>query len=403
MKNRYKRELALLAILILALKPSTLASAVDTSDSKEASVKPEWKIKMQGLYHSLSDLLTDVSSDQRYYDPKNATRIGEEIKSISKFSHELKSTGKNPKSIDPTLQMFSGFLESETNEAALTFKAGYLPYARDILRSIPGNCLACHTRNTLGPDFTSLPLEPSGPLEPIEKANFYAATRQFDRAIESFQGILKGKSPVSLDGNGIESSVRDGLLIAVRYKRDPVLAISLVQSTIENPTVPHFLKEDAESWKKSLNDWKNEGNRKATSEEGLHAEALRLIAKAHSKQSYPMDHSQDIEYLRASTVLYDLVQLAPNGRFVPEAFLLLGMCHELLNTRRMESLHNIYYEACIEKAPHTETARTCYKRYEQNMYIGFTGSSGIHLPDDIQTKLSDLWTKASKQKEKEHD
>lgn len=406
MKTKQNRSVLLLTGLAFALGPQALADelkAPKTTEASPVSSTPEWKLKMQGLYHSLSDLLTDVSSDQRYFDSKNATRIGEEIKSISQFSHSLKATGKNRDQVDPTLVMFSGFLESETNEAARSFKLGYLSYAREILRTIPGDCLACHTRNNLGPDFNSLPLEPTGALEPLEKANFFAATRQFDRAIESFQGILSGKSPVSLDGtkidgNTIESSIRNALLIAVRYKRDPALALSLVQATIDNPTTPQYLKDDAESWKKSIAAWKIEGDRKASSEAGLHAEALRLIARAHSKQSYPMDHSQDIEYLRASTVLYDLIQLAPNGRFASETFMSLGMCQELLSPRRMETLHNVYYEACIEKAPHTDTARACYKRYEQSMYLGFTGSSGMHLPEEIQHKLSDLWAKASKAK-----
>ena len=352
----------------------------------------QWKIKMQSLYQSLTELLTDVCSDQRYYDSKNSSRIEREIKNLSTFSHELSKDIKDTSSqADPTLQLFSGFLASETSEAYRSFRGGQQRYAREILRSIPGDCLACHSRNALGPDFNSLAIEPGATLKPSERAEFFAATRQFDRAIESFQKILHGTVKPKSDSYDLEKSVNEALLIAVRHKRDPKLALSIVQSVIDNPESPKFLEEDATHWKKSLEDWAMEPARELKTEEGLHAEALRLIALAHSNQTYSMDHSQDITYLRASTVLYDLVQLAPKGKHVSEALLLLGMCYEVLNPHRMENLHNIYYESCIKNAPHTEIALTCYRRYEQSIHFGFTGSAGTHLPQEIKEKLLELW------------
>ncbi len=372
----------------------------ETSTKSPAPViaQTKWKEKMQGLYQSLSDLLTDVCSDERYYDSKNAARIEREIKSISTFSHELNKNSKEPAQADPTLQLFSGFLANETNEAYRSFRDGQIGYARDILRSVPGNCLACHSRNASGPDFVSLPLEPSAALKPIEKAEFYAATRQFDRAIELYQKVIRGQEKPKLDFYGLEKAERDALLIAVRFKRDPALAKAIVQSALDNTESPRFLKDDAAQWKKSIEEWELEVPREIKTEEGLYAESQRLIARARTVQTYSMDHSADIIYLRASTTLYDLVQAAPNGKHVSEALLLLGMCYEVLSPHRMENLHNVYYEACIERSPHSEIARTCYRRYEQSMYLGFTGSAGTHLPQEIKKHLLDLWAIAMKNK-----
>jgi hypothetical protein len=55
------------SILVAGLLSSGLASAEEK--------KPTWAASMQGLYKSLATLLTDVTSDQRYNDPKNAARI----------------------------------------------------------------------------------------------------------------------------------------------------------------------------------------------------------------------------------------------------------------------------------------------------------------------------------------
>lgn len=369
--------------------PSPLTqSPVPTNESTQ------WKKKMQGLYQSLAELLTDVCSDQRYYDPKNSSRIEREIDHLSSFSHEIDKNTKDTNQSDPTLSLFSGFLASDMKEASRSFRDGQSAYARDILRSIPGNCLACHSRNPNGPEFQSLPLEPNAPLTPSERAEFFAATRQFDKAIDLFQQVIRGKTDQKPNSYDLEKSVHDALNVAVSFKRDPELAKSIVQAAIDNPEAPQFLKEDASQWKKSIEEWSAEGPREIKTEEGLHSEAIRLFTKAREKQSYAMDHSSDMNYLRASSTLYDLIQLAPKGKHVGEALLLLGMCYEVLNPRKLENLHNIYYEACIRQVPHSSTAQTCYRHYEQSMYFGFTGSSGTHLPQKIKQKLLELWSVA---------
>ena len=388
---------SLLALLLCT--PYSSLSEPQATPSQAGGIEPvQWKKRMQSLYQSLTELLTDVCSDERYYDSKNATRIEREIKSISGFSHALNKNTKDTNQADPTLQLFSGFLASETSEAERSFRGGQKSYARDIFRAIPNHCLACHSRNASGPDFTSLPLEPSAPLKPVEHAEFFAATRQFDRAVDSFQKVLRGQATPKSDSYELEKSIHEALLIAVRFKHDPVLAKSIVQSAIDNPDSPQFLQQDLSHWKKSIEEWAAETPHEAKTEEGVHAEAIRLVARARENQTYSMDHAADIFYLRASATLYDLIQLAPNGKYVGDALLLLGMSYETLNPRRMENLHNIYYEACIRHSPHSEIARTCYRRYEQSMYFGFTGSSGTHLPQEIKQKLLDLWAIAMKQK-----
>ena len=397
--RNFSRFTLFLLFGILVNIPSFSVAKSATQDSQpkaEVNSQAQWKKKMQSLYQSLTELLTDVSSDQRYYDSKNSSRIEREIKTISALSHELNMNSKDAFQADPSLQIFSGLLAGETTEAYSSFRAGHKVYARDIMRSIPTNCLACHSRNATGPNFSSLPLEPNAPLKPLEQAEFFAATRQFDRAVELFQKVIRGKLKPKSESYDLEKATHDALLIAVRIKHDSSLAKSIAQSVIDNPDSPQFLTDDAVHWKKSTEDWVSEGAREIKTEEGMHAEALRLIAHARANQSYAIDHSEDITYLRASAVLFDLIQLAPNGKYLSDALLLLGMCYEVINPRRMEDLHNIYYEACIQHSPHTEIARTCYRRYEQSIYAGFTGSSGTHLPEDIKQKLLELWSLAMK-------
>jgi tetratricopeptide (TPR) repeat protein len=260
-----------------------------------------------------------------------------------------------------------------------------------MLNQVSSYCIACHTRNNSGPSFASLPLEPlSKNLSPLEQAKFYAATRQYDRALDIFQKILN--DPVAPIERPLEweQAIRYGLSIAVRVKQDPDQARALVERVIGAKNSPFFLKQDALKWKDSIIQWKDETPKKAMTEEGLFSQATQLIVQARELQKYPRDHLADVLYLRASAVIHELLQKVPDGHRAQEALLMAGMCYDILRPLGLEGIHEIYYDACIKKAPHTATSETCYRRYEQSTYEGFTGSAGTYLPDDIKQKLQKL-------------
>ncbi len=63
-----------------------------------------------------------------------------------------------------------------------------------------------------------------------------------------------------------------------------------------------------------------------------------------------------------------------------------------IGNRNLEllKLHPLYFEACVRRDPHSTTARSCFQRYEEAVYAGFTGSGGTNIPADITVKLAGL-------------
>jgi hypothetical protein len=114
------------------------------------------------------------------------------------------------------------------------------------------------------------------------------------------------------------------------------------------------------------------------------------LAKAQQAQKYPADRSADILYLRTSAAVHRLLQLGKDAKHTHEAYLMAGLCYDVLKNFQLGELHEIYFESCIRSAPHTHLAETCYHRYEQAIYDGFTGSSGTDIPDDVEQKLNVL-------------
>jgi len=354
---------------------------------------PETTPTMQKLYQTLAGVLTDSSCEERFCSKDSHDKVAEELKNLSSLSHTMKDKVFAGSNIDPTLSILAGYLSEEVNAANAAFKAGKTEYARSLIHSIPGTCIACHSRNDSGTQFDHLALEPTSPLlKPIEKAEFYAATRQYDRAEKSFLDLIQSKEVAANDPYTWEHAIQESLTIAIRVKRDPALASKIIDTALTQKNAAAYVKEDLSQWKKSIQSWQKEPKHSLVNEKTLLDEGKRLITAAHRQQKYPMDHSADILYLRASSAYYDLIQSAPNGKHVSEALLMEGICNEVLSLRGFEDLHRLYYQACITKTPHSIIAMDCYRRYEHSTIIGYTGSAGTSVPEDVKQQLLDLFS-----------
>ena len=132
-------------------------------------------------------------------------------------------------------------------------------------------------------------------LEPTEKADLYVATRQYDRALDILTEALD--QPVDFYKNPYEHerALRKYLAITIRVKKDPAAAIHTIDKFLKHQDLPYYLARNAQSWRKSLQDWLDESKTKQPSL----AQAQRLIEKARRLQSTPNERAGDIEYLRA--------------------------------------------------------------------------------------------------------
>jgi len=122
----------------------------------------------------------------------------------------------------------------------------------------------------------------------------------------------------------------------------------------------------------------------------MYAEAQRLLTAATKLQKYPLDHSADILFLRISLISHAILGKYPKGAHASEAFFFAGQAYDLLDDHLVSPLPEMYYEACIRNAPHTDVSNQCYKKYEANVNFGYTGSGGTSIPEDLKTLLNEL-------------
>lgn len=385
----------ILAVCVLAglvsFSFSTLGISTSLAANKAEKDKKHFDKKMQELSSTLSSLLVDVTSSKRFNSPANFKKIDRDVKKFADLAHSVEAETLKQKvpNLDPSMVFMSSLFKQEAQRAYSALKSGNRAYARGIIRAVSSFCIGCHTTGA-GPEIKTVSSADISHFNSAEKAEVYAATRQFEKAMAEYQNMLSDHKFAKTKQIEWEKGVRNALAIAVRVKGDPELAMQIVDKVLETPEVPGFFKEDANVWKASIAKWKQESKKSSTKEEDLLLEAKRLVSEARSVQKYPADSSGDILYMRASERVHELLRLYPNGKYSTEALYISGIAYEVLRDLSLWSLHELYYESCIRKSPHTELAQDCYHRYEETIYAGYSGSAGTSVPSDVAKRLQEL-------------
>ncbi len=350
-----------------------------------------WPKQMQELKTVLFDLTVDLSSQDEFFSKKNSSRIGKNIKQLSKLTHEIKKGEVMAPDSDPSLPILSGILSRETARANDEWVAGNKEYARSVLKTVTQYCFACHSRNQVGPSFSGTVDEKAlQNLKRLEKADFYSAVREYDKALAQYIEIVKDPKAGESRILEWEAALTRAMALSVRVKKDPALALGILDVVEASPYSPEFIKSLAKGWRKSTLEWKSESARSLQSSEGYKAESTRLFAKGRNQQQYPADRSGEIEYLRASALVHDWLALGLKGNNLSDALFMAGLSYDALQDLGIWSLHEVYYEMCVTQSPGTDIAKKCFNRLEESLYLGYTGSSGTHLPQGVKRFLDEL-------------
>lgn len=376
------------ALLTLGLVVMVLPIACQQTGKKSGS-SPSWPSQMQSLDQSLKEMIPMVYDRKEFADPRNEKKIRSRMDAFSKSVHNI--SPKKSKTLvgeDPLFTFTLNRFRGDLNRAIEGFDSGHKEYSRSVMKSVVGHCFRCHTRNTMGPEFKGGELELTGlRLNRLEKADLLVAGRRYDEALTSLESIIDDSKEGRDFPFEVERALRRYLSLMVRVKKEPTRAITKLDTFLERKAVPYYLIEDTRKWRKSLQNW--DKARKKKSKNPI-STAKSMIRKARSGQEYRKDHSADVEYLVATTILHDGLTTMKRASQLAEAYYLLGESYEVLGDLGYWNLHEFYFESCVREWPRGPLARKCYERLEESVFVGYSGSSGVHVPYHEKKRLNEL-------------
>ncbi len=365
------------------------------------SLRADWRSQMLNLKVQLEELVPLVgfdnapTLDKKAY-LKKVIAIRDGVQSLDK---ELKQHVLALPDSDHSLPFLLKAFKRQTERAVEGLEGGEIAYARDLYRSSVAFCVACHTRNGTGVQYSAIQSlgEAKGKKTSVnwlDKMMLLTASRQFDDAIADFKSeIAKPPKESKMKPAELEKGTRLALTVAIKAKKDPALAKEILKLVKASPVPSMTTKGLADTWSADVdliakNPAANlSGDVKKRTPKQLMDFTKELVDPFIDRESVQGFPAADIKFIAVSGMMHDLLAMPKAKEYRPEAYLYLGIANEALAYLGIWSLHEVYYEACIEARPHTELAQKCYNRYKKSLSFDYSGTVGDHLLTSVQKQI----------------
>ncbi len=365
---------------------TALLGCADKEKNKPRS--KEWANQMQKTAQSFKNLVPELYSEERFTDKKNAPLVLKKIKNYRDNIHDIKK-GVAIKLLgeDPYVLKSVRTLEDLADRALRLYKRGDRDNSRILLKATTNTCFKCHTRQNLGPKSLSWSgFDPdSHSINPFEKAQMFVALRQYDKAQKNLVEFLEEKEAKKSFSMTYDDALTYYLMISLRGDSDYSKTRRFLKDRIHSTKLPTRLHYKIKNWDQDLAAYE-----KKDLPTGILGakEVLKRNREAHSDKNLVND-------LIASQILHQYLMTKPIGSSQAKAYYLLGKTYEDIVTAGYWNLPELYFELCIDQVPHSKLAQSCYKRYRENIVLGYSGSSGTLIPEDEYRRLKTLREKAA--------
>ncbi len=376
-RRRFAVRAALTAVAVLLLSSAPIrAEEPDPALTRRI---------MREVFGALQKLLPLSLDEKRFADPALRPEILQALATLSRHAGRLSAHGAGR---GESFEFLSRSLAREAAEIERRYVAGRIREAQFELHEFTENCVACHSRlpdprdAELSSRFMDEAAIAALPLP--ERANLAMATRQFERALAAHEAMLT--SP-EFDVSSIDllGYLDDYLEVCLRVKGDFERPARALAAFAKRSDVRAGLRADVVQWVADLRELGARGPI-----EGLDA-GRQLAQQAEAAVAKRGEQVLVVRFQAASGTLHRFVASLPDGDpRAAEAYYWLGVIESRVGRSFWLSQTEPYLEAAIRLAPGDPLAEQAYARLEEFVVTGYSGSSGEHVPADVNAWLEEL-------------
>lgn len=363
------------------LKLSTVVLTFVLCTVSYAEVKPHMDLMLKEIF----TLKPYIVSDVEYRDPKNFQKIDDSLKQMVALSEKISHEGKIKKT---GFAISSKALNEQLREAELVYRVGNKDYSLWMLRSTLSVCMSCHTQlpasstqfNTLSKDtFLS---------KPFDEAEFLFIVRNFDKAMSLYDQVIDTYPGSKSTLENLDKSLARKVYYFVRVKRDLAGLSASLEKNQKNKNLPTMTEKRIKALRQAADKLKKDDYPEFT--EAQQAD-LRKYAETELQEELQGEFSttaeKELSYLKVSSVLYKFLEQNPESSIKPEILYWLSFCERRYEQKAFYSLPELYLKQCVTEFPGSAIAPSCLKEYQDLVTMAYTGSSGTHIPKDVDREL----------------
>ena len=299
------------------------------------------------------------------------------IKRLQAASHDL-SDEKKVLAQDPAMQFIAKKLSFELSliDAKLLSRESLV--TRNVLLKTMSYCISwCPTkaRPTISNSVRPWP-SIQAPGREQEKALFYAATRDFSKAILNYEKALGDGKFKSKQPQKWFRDLQRLIALVIRSKKSPALTKEMASFFIDR-NKDHKLLSGVKSLAKSFEQWSKEPPEPKT-KAGKFKKAQELFELGLSTDK-KTNHGGYIYHVRALDLVQEVINMPPPDKLLSNGFHLAGQISSAIAQSQIFPLSQVYFEACIRNNPKSDLAKTCYKELKSARMKNL--KNGSKVPD----------------------
>ena len=351
-----------------------------------AAAESDPRPTMDRILTALVYLLPLSLDEETFADPAHRSATLLQMDAMVKSADALRAHGA---SRDPAFRFLARSLEADVRHIRRRYKEGRYEEARFYVENLTETCVACHARL---PDPEDAPIGraliqsvPTGDLTPAQRARLQMATRQFDAALATLEAQFR--DPAQLPAHSdMAGFFIDYLTLCIRVKRDYERPDAPFAALLARSDTSWYLRRNLEVWLESLAVLQKERERT-----GDLAYARDLVERGHDLNHYASGQEGLVYHLKASAVLHGLLSAGrASAGEQAEAYYLLGVADVAARRSYWVSQAEFFLETAIRIDPGSPFAERSFELLEEYTILGYSGSSGVHIPPDVELDLAVL-------------
>jgi tetratricopeptide (TPR) repeat protein len=368
------RWLGLTGVLVLSLSAGARGDE-PSSDTQEI---------MAEIVEALRVVLPLSLDGIRFRDPANRALVESALDSLAGNAAALES---HSASRELGFAHLSGSLARDSLDIRERFAEGRVDEAKFLLRHLTETCVACHSRlpddrkHPLGTRLTQEDAIAALPRE--ERVQFEVATRQFDRALATYESLF-ADTDISIAELDLSGEIENYLELCLRVQGNPDHAISSLKRLAARSDLPDRLQPRVKTWIEALQ------SLEAVPESNAIEQARKLV-KPVLEDSWKSGSTELVRLIAASGLLQRYVASTVDlPKRVGEAYYLLGVIESRVGRSFWASQAEFFLETAIRLGPGQPYAEAAFELLEEFLVSGYSGSSGTHVPADVVERLQEL-------------
>ncbi|MCX6124979.1 MAG: hypothetical protein NTV34_09565, partial [Proteobacteria bacterium] len=227
-------------------------------------------------------------------------------------------------------------------------------------------------------------------LPAVTKAEYLAATRQYDAAVKQYEHILVDRPLAKIDPEAWGQAMRKMLAITVRVKNNANLTLEMISKIQDSPeSIVPSLRLEIADWRQAAKSWSEEKPLRINTDEARYLESKRLFDEAEVISAKTSGGGL-IQYLRATALLHEMLGRLRGGENYQNMLWLAGRSAKSLKEFNLWAMQDIYFESCVRSGTDKVLSGKCYTALEESALESYGVVSRSGLPAFMRARLDAL-------------